>query len=239
MEALDVLESRIETFGTLPEVFDFVRDQAIELGFVRMSYHMSPKFDAPISARTVVYTHGFPPEAERLYGNLELRKLDPIPQRTFELGRITYWADAMRDCADRPGVAQFAEAFAAFGLEHGFGIPLFGPRSRDAYASFDFGRPATEEDDAAIVQIRSLSQFAHQRICVLIETSRERPQLSERELEVLQWMARGKSTTDIGTILGISPETVRTYSQRIYLKLKASDRIGAVVKAIKLGLVEA
>lgn len=239
MEALDVLEKKIETFGELSEVFDFVRDQALSLGFIRMSYHLTPSFDAPTSSRTIVYTHGFPLGAMKLYSDPEIRKLDPIPQRTFDLGRITYWADAMRDCADDPGVARFAEVFAEFGLDHGFGIPLFGPRGRDAYASFDFGRPASEADNAAIVHIRSLSQFAHQRACVLIEAQRERPQLSERELEVLQWMARGKSSTDIGTILGISPETVRTYSQRIYLKLKTSDRVGAVVKAVKLGLVEA
>ena len=62
--------------------------------------------------------------------------------------------------------------------------------------------------------------------------------LSEREREVLEWMGRGKSSVDIGTILDISPETVRTYTRRIFDKLDTNDRVTATVRALKLGLVE-
>ncbi|HCI62629.1 MAG TPA: LuxR family transcriptional regulator, partial [Erythrobacter sp.] len=59
-----------------------------------------------------------------------------------------------------------------------------------------------------------------------------------REREVLEWMGRGKSSVDIGTILDISPETVRTYTRRIFDKLDTNDRVTATVRALKLGLVE-
>ena len=63
--------------------------------------------------------------------------------------------------------------------------------------------------------------------------------LSEREREVLLWMSRGKSGSDIAAILAISPETVRTYIRRIYDKLDVADRVAATVKGLKLGLIEA
>lgn len=62
--------------------------------------------------------------------------------------------------------------------------------------------------------------------------------LSARESEVLQWMARGKSNIDIATILDLSPETVRTYVQRIYGKLGSHERVVVIDRALKLGLVE-
>ena len=35
----------------------------------------------------------------------------------------------------------------------------------------------------------------------------------------------------------VSPHTVKTYAKRVYAKLDATDRVGAVVKALKMGLV--
>ena len=35
-------------------------------------------------------------------------------------------------------------------------------------------------------------------------------------------------------ILDLSPDTVKTYSKRIYVKLDVTDRVGAVVKALRL-----
>ena len=51
-------------------------------------------------------------------------------------------------------------------------------------------------------------------------------------------MGRGKSAGDIAAILEISPETVRTYTRRVYDKLQTNDRVTATVRALKLGLIE-
>ncbi|HAV79983.1 MAG TPA: transcriptional regulator, partial [Erythrobacter sp.] len=87
-------------------------------------------------------------------------------------------------------------------------------------------------------QIHSLLLAAHLQICKIMDGGRASVSLSEREREVLEWMGRGKSSVDIGTILDISPETVRTYTRRIFDKLDTNDRVTATVRALKLGLVE-
>jgi DNA-binding CsgD family transcriptional regulator len=61
--------------------------------------------------------------------------------------------------------------------------------------------------------------------------------LSDREREVLQWAALGKSNTDIGTILNISDCTVAYFLQRCFAKLDANSKTLAVVKALRLGLI--
>jgi DNA-binding CsgD family transcriptional regulator len=61
--------------------------------------------------------------------------------------------------------------------------------------------------------------------------------LSDREREVLQWAAVGKSNPDIGTILNISDATVAYFLQRCFAKLDANSKTLAVVKALRLGLI--
>ncbi len=43
--------------------------------------------------------------------------------------------------------------------------------------------------------------------------------LSSREAEVLAWVARGKSTVDVATLLGASPRTVQKHLEHIFTKL--------------------
>ena len=61
--------------------------------------------------------------------------------------------------------------------------------------------------------------------------------LSRRETEILTWVARGKSNTDIGVILHISPHTVSTHLKRILTKLDVGSRTTAAVRAAQLGLL--
>jgi len=58
--------------------------------------------------------------------------------------------------------------------------------------------------------------------------------LSERETEILRWVRDGKSNHEIGTILSISPLTVKNHMQRIMRKLQASNRTQAVSKAMAM-----
>ena len=87
-------------------------------------------------------------------------------------------------------------------------------------------------------EVHSLLLAAHLQICKIMDGGRSSVSLSDREREVLEWMGRGKSSGDIATILEISPETVRTYTRRIYDKLQTNDRVTATVRALKLGLVD-
>lgn len=56
--------------------------------------------------------------------------------------------------------------------------------------------------------------------------------LSDRESEVLAWVALGKTDAEIATILGISVRTVGKHLERIYQKLGVENRTAAAMRAI-------
>ena len=61
--------------------------------------------------------------------------------------------------------------------------------------------------------------------------------LSRREVEVLQLIAEGASTPEVGEKLFISVKTVKNHLASIYEKLDSRDRTQAVLKAVRLGII--
>jgi two-component system nitrate/nitrite response regulator NarL len=62
-------------------------------------------------------------------------------------------------------------------------------------------------------------------------------QLSGRERQLLELGADGLTTSEIAARLSLSPNTVKTYWQRLYEKLGATDRASAVAEAMRRGLL--
>jgi DNA-binding NarL/FixJ family response regulator len=60
--------------------------------------------------------------------------------------------------------------------------------------------------------------------------------LTEREREIVAWVATGRSNDEIAAALVVSPATVRTHVSRAMLKLRARDRAQLVVFAMESGL---
>jgi transcriptional regulator EpsA len=62
--------------------------------------------------------------------------------------------------------------------------------------------------------------------------------LTAREKEILRWIHLGKSNFEIGTILGISPLTVKNHVQKILRKLNVQNRTHAVGRALELRILD-
>ncbi|HAF56120.1 MAG TPA: DNA-binding response regulator [Thauera sp.] len=54
--------------------------------------------------------------------------------------------------------------------------------------------------------------------------------LTQREMDVLEWVARGKTNRDVAEILGMSPRTVNKHLEHIYEKLGVETRTAAVAQ---------
>jgi DNA-binding CsgD family transcriptional regulator len=66
----------------------------------------------------------------------------------------------------------------------------------------------------------------------------EAPSLTPRELEILHWTMEGKTAWEIGLILGIAENTVIRHAHSASVKLGCTSKHHAVVKALRLGLIQ-
>jgi len=61
--------------------------------------------------------------------------------------------------------------------------------------------------------------------------------LSPRERGIVRLMSQGLTNKQIARQLGIAPETVKTHTKRIFLKLTVCSRAQAVYRAVALGQI--
>ncbi len=70
---------------------------------------------------------------------------------------------------------------------------------------------------------------------------RPRPEvdLTKRQAEILYWVQEGKSSSDIGAILGLSHRTIEHHLENVCRRFGVRTRIQAVVRARDMGLIPA
>ena len=62
--------------------------------------------------------------------------------------------------------------------------------------------------------------------------------LTDRELEAMTWVARGKSSNDIAVLLDVSERTVNFHINNVIRKLGVATRVQAAIRCALLGLIE-
>jgi transcriptional regulator EpsA len=90
--------------------------------------------------------------------------------------------------------------------------------------------------DAALRQITQLPQQYRPAQSQLRATNEDASGLSERETQIMAWVAMGKTNSEIGTILNISGYTVKNHMQRIFQKLNVFNRTQAVSKVTRAAI---
>jgi NarL family two-component system response regulator YdfI len=73
---------------------------------------------------------------------------------------------------------------------------------------------------------------------LMTDAGRAEAQLSEREREILQLLAKGYHTEEVARAIGLSVETVKSDTKRVIGKLQADTRTHAVALALRQALIE-
>ncbi len=94
-----------------------------------------------------------------------------------------------------------------------------------------------EEILTAIRTIHTGNKVIPANIAAKVVEQLHHPTLTQRETEVLQHMALGRSNKEIGSALSISTGTAKTHVNSVINKLGADGRTEAVTQAVKRGLI--
>ncbi len=136
---------------------------------------------------------------------------------------------------------RIAREAARFGLAYGVAIAVRGPRSLLTVLTVARYREIAPEDISLTLDTLSLSAI-DLSAAVIDQIQPERVMdaasvLKPTECSCILWAARGKSTIEIGELLGMPERTVYFHIGNAMDKLGVSTRIQAVAEAIKAGLI--
>ncbi len=131
------------------------------------------------------------------------------------------------------GTTEVDDVVAAFGQGAAGFLPKDHPAEEfaEALRTVSRGRPLLPPDAASAV----MQEFRRQ--AMRVHAPAPAALLSDRELEVLNLLALGRSNRAIGSELFISENTVKNHVRNILSKLEVSSRVEAVSRAFGIGLI--
>ena len=206
---------------------------------VMMSYHHFPPPGATdFGSAITIDTYGFPEDWVKLYISKKFYEADPIPKHALSTTEPFWWSEAEDFPQLKPAERAYLEELSNANLGEGLAIPVFGPFGRNGYMGLGFGKKTVTLTVGEISTLQWACQLGHQKYCDLLRAKLpDDVVLSNRECEILAWVAKGKSNSVIAEIIGISSYTVDTYLRRIFVKLGVSDRVTAALRGIAIGAV--
>lgn len=211
---------------------------ASELGFDYVS--AMTVIDHSLTHSEFITVDNTPTEYVKAFESRKEGRRDPVMQRCKN-GTIPVIWDQSTYVAD--GASEKWEIQAEFGYRTGIALALHFPEGRHFMIGVDRAArlPAERTELTRIVADLQLfavhAQDAALRLFAPVEFQPERPALTRREVEVLNWTRDGKTAWEVGMILGISERTAVLHIQNAMHKLRSSSKHQAVLKALQLGLI--
>lgn len=136
----------------------------------------------------------------------------------------------------QPGARRVMDEARDFRLHDGITIPLDTIDGLRIGVSFS-GDPI-DKSPASVAKLTVLASYAvHRALEIRAMLRSGGVLLSARERECLLWVAEGKTTADIGTILDLSDKSIEHYLASARQKLNAINTAQALTQALRLGLL--
>ncbi|WP_245442680.1 LuxR family transcriptional regulator [Mesorhizobium hawassense] len=166
-------------------------------------------------------------------------KIDPTIKRGRRRIEAFRWSEVYNDESTTEDERRVLDEAAAFGLRSGVSVPLHGPDGSFAIMNFAQARDG-EFPNRTITYLQLAALHFHLRVAEFANAAgiESTSNLSPREKECILWTAKGKSSWEIGKILGLSINTVNFHIKNVMRKMDANSRITAAIEVLKRGMIE-
>ncbi|WLR93418.1 helix-turn-helix transcriptional regulator [Shinella zoogloeoides] len=178
----------------------------------------------------------WPDDMLKTYDHAGLIFGSPVIERLRQsTNPFTYDADR----TNRPRIDGKAAIAAALFERHGLQRGAYFPAHNSAglRGALAFGGARDDLNPREMAELNALANQIFTEVLELRAGRRQHVSLSRREIECLSWASAGKTSVEMSEILGLSEYTVNHYLNRATRKLDAVNRVQAVAKAIRAGLL--
>ncbi|MBU9597935.1 LuxR family transcriptional regulator [Burkholderia multivorans] len=190
---------------------------------------------APQTALEMIGSH-YPKEWVRHYQRRDYASIDPVHRAAFFQSAPYRWHDIIDlTKADHRFLGEASDA----GLPAGLSIPVH--QSDGSILLFNLAGPPRSVNSAINARLACLisAQFNFELHRLgLIRSRRAARMLTRCQIECLTWVARGKTSVEIGEILGRSHYTVDYHVKKAMEALNIWGRTAAAVQATVQGLIK-
>jgi DNA-binding CsgD family transcriptional regulator len=236
--AENLLSKMAAATADLGDISQIIQGLCARGTFRNATYHMITSTNSGMSVPFVKTT--YPQDWISYYLLNNLMAIDPIVSHGKDAKGPFFWADLpVSNAASR----MMKKAYE-FGLSlDGYTVPTVdvGPyRGLFSLSPAQNTEPAEWRAvvDANKSDIEKIAYKIHSLARIQIDPYEGYAKaLSRREIECLQFIAAGKTHTEMAAILDISEHTVRSYCRALRLKLNCSTLAQAVAKACALGII--
>ena len=174
------------------------------------------------------------------YADRTIGRRDPVMQHCRRQSVPIIWN---QDTYVVQGHGALWEQMASYGYRTGVALALHLPEGRHFFFGVDRDRPLPGDPRELQRVVADLQLFAVHaqeaalRLFLPGTLQGERPALTPRELEALNWTMEGKTAWEVGAIMGISERTAVLHVNNAMHKLGCVNKHQAVLKALRLGLI--
>ncbi|CAK7254882.1 MULTISPECIES: LuxR family transcriptional regulator [unclassified Shinella] len=178
----------------------------------------------------------WPDEMLKTYDHAGLIFGSPVIERLRQsTNPFTYDADRTNRRRADGKAAIAASLFERHGLSRGAYFPAH--NSVGLRGALAFGGTRDVLNPREMAELNAVANLIFTEVVELRAGRRQNVSLSRREIECLSWASAGKTSVEMSEILGLSEYTVNHYLNRATRKLDAVNRVQAVAKAIRAGLL--
>lgn len=221
--------------ATPEELFHLYAQAAAQFGYDRIVYSALAT-PAGLERDSVAILRNYPDDWVEYYAANAYTLIDPVRGQGLRSSAPFLWTDLNRGRLS-PLERRVMDEGREAGLKDGIGIAFHGPGTvmGVGLASSNGGTDGRH----VLSHVNLLSVQFHTAYQALTAAGLQpEVKLTAREREILSWCSKGKSNWAIGEILKISEHGVDFHLRNILKKLNADSRITAVVKALRLGLIQ-
>lgn len=232
-EALSAIE-QIGAAQSAAMIGQVITGTAASFGYRHVCFLTSAGSHQPFEER--VLWRNWPTSWTEQYRSSNFYAHDPVAPRIRRQAEMFAWSDIPLAAVSTASRHIMEVAAVDYDLRFGLCAPVHGMNGYQAGLSL--AGHDVEHTPEANAAIELVTMYAFNRFAILRSREPTKPALlSARELEVMSWVAAGKTAWDTSVILSISEDTVNKTVTAAMHKLNAHTRAQAVAEAIKHGLI--